>query len=204
MPLRVKQLLTLFLVLIGAVIAIRGAMKPDLGLLKFRIKDNMAYGYGFTDGRSVQQITQFLKDNPQVDTLVLGKMSGTRDADMNIRLARRIRKLGLNTHLESNSTIASGAVDLFLAGVERTMECGALIGVHSWSVGGSRDTIRISPKDMGHDRRQKFHEDFLSDMGIDPGFYAFTRAAAEPEDIHYMSRDEIRRWNLLTEPLDCN
>ena len=33
---------------------------------------------------------------------------------MNMRIARRIRSRGLNTHLDSNSFIASGAVDLFL------------------------------------------------------------------------------------------
>ena len=123
--------------------------------------------------------------------------------DRNIILARDIRKRGLNTHLDKNSAIASGAVDLFLAGKQRTMECGALIGVHAWSIGGARETIRVSPRDMGHDRRQKYHENFLRDMGIDPAFYAYTRAAAEPEDIHYMSVEDINRFGLTSEPLEC-
>ena len=84
------------------------------------------------------------------------------------------------------------------------MECGAIIGVHSWSISGARETIRISPQDMGADQFQKHHEDFLRDMGIDPAFYAFTRAAAEPEHIHYMSMDEIRRFDLLTQYPECN
>ena len=118
-----------------------------------------------------------IRDSPYVDTLVFKKMPGTQDADSNLKLAYDIRRRGLNTHIESNSVIASGAVDLFLAGNKRTMDCGALIGVHSWSVAGGRSTIRISPTDMGIDRRQKYQEKFLSDMGIDPAFYAFTRAA---------------------------
>ena len=144
-----------------------------------------------------------MREHPQVDTLVFKKMPGTKDADMNLRLARDIRRRGLNTHVEKNSMIASGAVDLFLAGKRRTMECGALIGVHSWSVSGSRSTIRISPTDMGVDRRQKIQENFLRDMGIDPTFYAFTRAAAEPEKVHFLSMDEIRRFDLLTDYPDC-
>lgn len=198
-----NTLIAFILVGIGMAVAIYKAAQPNVGLLKFKVKDNLAYGYGYTDARSVHQVSQFLDENPHVDTLVLGKISGTHDADMNIRLARHIRKLGLNTHLQKGSYIASGGVDLFLAGVERTMDCGAFIGVHAWSIGGARDTIRISPNDIGWDDRQKYHEKFLRDMGIDPGFYAFTRAAAEPEDLHYLTADEIKRFGILTEALEC-
>ena len=200
---KTQQIITAILITIGAAVAIYGASRPDLGLLKFRVKDNIAYGYGGTDDRSVAAVKKLMREHPQVDTLVFKKMPGTKDADMNLRLARDIRRRGLNTHVEKNSMIASGAVDLFLAGKRRTMECGALIGVHSWSVSGSRSTIRISPTDMGVDRRQKIQENFLRDMGIDPTFYAFTRAAAEPEKVHFLSMDEIRRFDLLTDYPDC-
>jgi len=200
---KTQQIITGLLLAVVAVVAIRGAMKPDAGLLKFKVRDNLAYGYGYTDDRSVSVVRKLLKDNPQVDTLVLKKMSGTKDSARNIILARDIRKQQLNTHLDKNSMIASGAVDLFISGKRRTMECGALIGVHSWSIGG-RGRVRISPGDIGYDRSQKYHEDFLSDMGIDPAFYAFTRAAAEPEDMHYMSVEEINKFGLTSEPLVCD
>ena len=179
-------------------VGIHGALQPDAGLLKFRAVDNMAYGNGNTNGMSVAMVRDFLDENPQVDTLVMGKMPGTKDADMNTRIAREIRARGLKTHLPKNGFIASGAVDLFIAGTERTMECGGMIGVHSWGITGDR-TGTISPKTMGVDRRQKFHEKFLSDMGIDPAFYVFTREAAEPSQLHFMSPEEIERWGLLTE-----
>ena len=199
---KTQQIITGVLLAVVAVVAIRGAMKPDLGLLEFKVKDSRAYGNGYTDDRSVGVVRELMKEHPEVETLVLKRMSGTRDSARNIILARDIRKRGLNTHLEKNSIIASGAVDLFLAGKRRTMDCGALIGVHSWSIGG-RGRERISPGDIGYDRSQKYHEDFLSDMGINPAFYAFTRAAAEPENMYYMSVDEINRFGLTSEPLEC-
>ena len=200
---KTQQIITGVLLAIGAAVAISRAMQPDLGLLEFTVKDDRAYGNGYTDDRSIAIVRDLVKEHPQVDTLVLKRMSGTRDSARNILIARDIRKNRLNTHLEKNSIIASGAVDLFLSGETRTMECGALIGVHSWSITGRMDHIRISPKDMGYDRSQKYHEKFLTDMGIDPAFYAFTRAAAEPEDMHYMSVEEINRFGLTSEPLDC-
>ena len=199
---RKQQIITTILIAVLVAVATHRAMQPDAGLLKFRAAGNLAYGNGNTNGMSVSMVRRFLDDNPQVDTLVMGKMPGTRDADMNTRIAREIRKRGLKTHLPKNGFIASGAVDLFLAGVERTMECGALIGVHSWGLAGDR-TGTISPKTLGVDRRQKFHEAFLRDMGIDPAFYVYTRDSAEPNDMHYMSLKEIKRWGLLTQPPEC-
>ena len=200
---RTQQIITAILLAIGAAVAIYEAVQPKDGLLKFKVKNNIAYGYGGTDRSSGGVIKTLMNDHPLVDTIVLKRMPGTQDADLNLRLARDIRRRRLDTHLESNSLIASGAVDLFLAGQNRTMECGAHIGVHSWSISGTHEDAPISPQDMGGDRRQKLHETFLRDMGIDPAFYAFTRAAAEPEDIHYMTLDEIKRFDLLTEYPDC-
>ena len=195
---RVQQIIAAGLIAIMFAVGIHGALQPDAGLLKFRAVGNMAYGNGNTNGMSVAMVRDFLDENPQVDTLVMGKMPGTKDADMNTRIAREIRARGLKTHLPKNGFIASGAVDLFIAGTERTMECGGMIGVHSWGITGDR-TGTISPKTIGVDRRQKFHEKFLSDMGIDPAFYVFTREAAEPSQLHFMSPEEIERWGLLTE-----
>jgi hypothetical protein len=196
---RLQQIIAGSLVAIMFAIGIYNALQPDAGLLKFRAVDNLAYGNGNTNGMSVSMVRAFLDENPQVDTLVMGKMPGTKDADMNIKIAREIRKRGLKTHLPRNGFIASGAVDLFLAGTQRTMECGGMIGVHSWGLTGDR-TGTISPKTIGVDRRQKFHEKFLRDMGIDPAFYVFTREAAEPSQLHFMSAEEIARFGLLTEP----
>lgn len=195
---RTQQIIAAGLIAVMFAVGIHGALQPDAGLLKFRAVDNKAYGNGNTNGMSVSMVRNFLNDNPQVDTLVMGKMPGTKNADMNIQIAREIRKRGLKTHLPKNGFIASGAVDLFLAGTERTMECGGIIGVHSWGLTGDR-TQTISPKTIGVDRRQKFHEKFLRDMGIDPSFYVFTREAAEPSQLHYMTEEEIERFGLLTE-----
>ena len=195
---KTQQIITAILIAIGAAVAIYGTVQPEAGLLKFTVNGNTAYGYGGTNDYSVSTVKRFLNDNPQLETLVLKKMPGTKDADMNIRIARDIRRRGLDTHLDANSYIASGAVDLFLAGTKRTMDCGALIGVHSWSSGK-----HYYPAKIGSDPHQKKHERFLREMGIDPAFYAFTRDAALPHDIYYLTPDDIRRFSLLTENVDC-
>lgn len=195
---RTQQIITAILFAVGAAVAVYTATRPDYGLLKFSVRGTTAYGNGSTNGSSVSQVGRFLDNNPDVDKLVFRWMSGTSDADRNLIIARKIRKRDLHTHLKSNSFIASGAVDLFLAGTTRTMECGARIGVHSWSSGK-----HIYPARLKSDPRQKIQEKFLRDMGIDPDFYVFTRDAALPDDLHILTPAEIERFGLLTEPLDC-
>ncbi len=171
---------------------------PSEGLLEFHADGNVAFGYGTTDQSSLGTTKRFLNQHPEVDTLVLHAMPGTVDSDINIRLARMIRKRGLKTHLLADSYIASGAVDLFIAGTERTMECGARIGVHAW-----RSGLGYNPRDVGWDENRRYHENFLRDMGINPAFYVFTREAAPPESIHILTMDEIKRFGILTSPLNC-
>jgi len=170
--------------------------------LRFKVRGDRALVYGTTDQFSLGTMREFIRDNPEVETLVLHRMSGTVDGATNLQIAREIRNARLNTHLVRNSYIASGAVDLFIAGTERTMDCGALIGVHSWSWSIGKNE-RLSPKEMGFDRSQRSHENFLREMGVDPALYVFTRDAAEPEDIYIMKEDEIERYGLLTDNRGC-
>ena len=165
-----QQILVVILLAIGFMAAIYKVTRPNYGLIHFAVERDTAYVNGRTDSSSLDVMQKFLRDNPQIRRLVLGNMLGTSDADTNIKIAYLIRKKGLDIHLKRNSYIASGAVDWFIAGTRRTMECGAKIGVHSWSFRG--DNIGVfSPENMGSDRRQKYHEKFLSDMGANPDFY---------------------------------
>jgi hypothetical protein len=190
--------LTLALLTLGAGLAIYSETRPDPDLLRFEVNGERAYGYGYTDGRSIADMKAFTRDNPAVKTLVLKSLSGTHDSLANLRIARHFRAQGLATHLESDSYIASGAVDLFLSGTRRTMECGARIGVHSW---GNR--YYESGQDAGRDEFEGLHKRFLKDMGITPQFYNFTRASAPPSGIYWLTMDDLRRFNLLSEYPDC-
>jgi len=182
---------------LAAIVLVMGiaTQRENPDLLRFEVEGNRAYGFGFTDGRSIGEIRKLVRENPQIDTLVLKNMPGTADVVSNDRLARELRKSGLKTHLDSDSFIASGAVTLFLSGVERTMECGARIGVHAWGSTG------FDAQEAGFDNMRRFKRNTLEDFGINPDFYDYTKNAAPAEDLHIMRPDEVREWQLLTTPL---
>lgn len=175
--------------------------QPNPDLLSFEVEGPRAYGYGFTDGRSRGVVGDLLRDHPQVDTLVFVHMPGTRDLTSNYRLARDIRRAGLRTEVLADSLIASGAVDLFLAGTERKAACGAQIGVHAWGAPG------YDAQDVGSfptwDTHRGQSRAFLSDMGIDPDFYDFRTKAAGADEMHWLSNAEIAQWGLATIAREC-
>ena len=107
-----------------------------------------------------------------------------------------MRELGLHTKLLATSSIESGGVDLFLAGIERTMVDGAHIGVHSWS-DGIRDAADFPRDSPEHENNRKYIEDML---GRDD-FYWFTIYAAPADGMHAMSHAEIEQYGLLTQPI---
>lgn len=199
MSFRRQQIIVCLLLLIVASVAIYKVTRPGHGTIRFDVEGQTASVYGGTDSTSYSVTKRFLDDNPHVRHLVLKRMPGTVDADTNLRIARMIRKRGLTTHVERRSYIASGAVDLFLSGAERTMECGAKIGVHSWSYHSQNNIGVFSPKNLGSDRRQGVQEKFLKEMGIDPRFYAFTRDAADADEIYILLPKDVARFDLLTE-----
>ena len=190
-------LLALLLVAIVVGIGVLARPAPPDGFLAFRVEGDRAYASGFTDNRASGALDRLLRQYPDVETLVLTRMPGTRDVVANTRLARRVRALGLDTHLDMDSRIASGAVDIFIGGVERTAECGARIGVHAWGVAD------FDAQDVGFDAIRGFQRDFLEDMGLDPDFYDFTRNAARSADIYWMDADEAWRRGLLTRDPAC-
>ncbi len=161
---------------------------------EFRVEGENLLMRGEINSRTLKQFEEVYRDNPHITPLVELDVPGSLDDDTMIPLAYRVRELGLNTHLTASSKIYSGAVDLFLAGTKRTMEEGAVIGVHSWS-DGDRDAADYPRDAPEHEQNRKYIEDML---GSDD-FYWFTIYAAPADGIHEMSAEEIARYGLLSE-----
>lgn len=164
---------------------------------RFTVEGNTLHMSGEINSKTLNQFEAIIANNPSIDTLLEGVVEGSLDDDTMIALAYRVRELGMATHLNADSEIYSGGVDLFLAGVERTMERGAKIGVHSWAdfFKEAKDYPRDSPE---HEQNRKYIEDML---GADD-FYWFTIYAAPADSIMLMSESEILEYGLLTQPIE--
>ncbi|PKG37651.1 hypothetical protein [Psychromonas sp. Urea-02u-13] len=162
----------------------------------FTFKDgdsSKVYMNGVINSNTLKDINKLLADHPQLKTLVLQDVPGSMDDEINLLASKVIRQHGLATHIPADGMVASGGTDMFLAGVERTIEAGAKIGVHAWAGGDKQATDY--PKD--HDEHKGYLK-YYQEMGIPQAFYWFTIAAAPAESIHWMSEAEMRLYSMLT------
>ncbi|MEM7093595.1 MAG: alpha/beta hydrolase [Actinomycetota bacterium] len=177
-----------------------GTASPELdfdedGSASFEIVGDRAFMGGVIDGDTPEAVEELLTDHPGVMTIELVTVPGSDDDEANLEAALLVRDAGLATHVAADGEIASGGVDFFLAGTERSYEAGARFGVHSWSTGDDAfHALDLDEDDPEHDR----YLDYYDEIDVDEDFYWFTLEAAPPEDIHWMTETELERYGFAT------
>lgn len=142
-----------------------------------------------------RRMREALDRNPGVREIILAYVPGSGDDVANLEAARIVRERGLTTILPTEGLIASGGTDFFLAGVDRIIEHGACVGVHSWSADEMDAPAAQLPQD--HEDHRKYL-DYYAVVGIDPGFYWYTLNAAPAEGMHWMSQAEMALYRVAT------
>jgi len=164
------------------------------GSSEIKIEGDKAYLEGTLGTRTYNQIFQLIAEHPEVNTIIEVDVPGSVNDDINIQTGRLIRQAGMNTYVPGNGSIASGGVDLFSAGVNRIIEFGAKVGVHSWTDGTTQASDLPEDSPLHNDQIAYFNEMLGSPLGRN--FYFFTINAASADSIHNMSQEEIVRWQL--------
>lgn len=142
------------------------------------------------------QIREMIAANPNVTRLVIQESSGSVNNDINVHTGRLIRAANLATYVRADGDINSGAVDLFTAGVTRTVEPGGVLGVHSWCCKDCVTGDNLPRNDTGHGTQLTYFREMLPVTGVD--FYFYTLQAAQFDRMHRMTREEMTRYNVIT------
>lgn len=162
------------------------------------LSDGRAALVGLTDAASPAHFAAMLQDFPLIATLELVDAGGTMDDAGNMQVGRMIRAAGLTTHVPAHGSVRSGAVELFLAGVERRIDNGAEFAVHSWL-----DNLGLQPNDYAADHQaNRIYLDYYREMGMDAGqaqaFYAMTNSVPH-HDAKWLDAGEMRGWTDTAE-----
>jgi len=164
------------------------------GTSTLEVKSKKAYLNGNLGAITYRQIKDLIRQHPEVKTLVFENVPGSVNDAVNLHTGRIIHEAGLITMVPYYGIIASGGVDLFCAGKNRIIEKGARLGIHSWS-SGTFDADDFPEDHPVHRYQTAYYEMCLGEKGRD--FYFHTLKAASAYDIHWMSEDEILKWNIV-------
>lgn len=161
--------------------------------------DTTAFMEGTIRTNTPKHWENYLEAYPNTNKIIMGDCPGSANDDANLQVARAIRRQDVAIHLPADAEIASGAVDLFLAGTTRTRESGSKIGVHSWADGDNNEATDFEVGHSNHD----LYIDYYVEMGFSQedaeAFYYFTINAAPAAEIHWMTDQEIEQYKLLTQ-----
>ncbi|WP_106793211.1 M28 family peptidase [Aquimarina sp. Aq78] len=166
---------------------------------EFYFKENQTtkdtlYMNGVIYSNTLHDIKEILFENPKVTTLVMEEVPGSIDDEINLLASREIRKHHINTYIPENGMVASGGTDMFLAGEKRNIHATAKLGVHSWS---GEDSVALDfPKD--HEEHKKYVS-YYTEMNIPTEFYWYTLEAAPADSIHWMTANEIKKYDVITD-----
>ncbi|MEP1093673.1 MAG: hypothetical protein ABJG78_01110 [Cyclobacteriaceae bacterium] len=150
---------------------------------------------GDIDSKTLITFNEAIKRNPNTRLLIFKEAPGSEDDETNVKVGRRLHELTMNTHVENNGFIASGAVDLFLAGINRSLGENTKVGVHSWS-DGTREATDFPRDSDEHQFFIRYYTDIGLSQQLAEDFYFFTIDAASAADVHWMTQSEIEKYSI--------
>lgn len=206
-----NQLKLLLVPIFTAVLALNIACNKDendnsparkkFGIFKVQDDNRTAIMDGEINDKSLNKYNDMIAAYPDLDKINIAECGGSSDDEINLQLSLKVYQKGIEIHLNDDGMIASGGVDFFLAGVKRTKGSNTRIGVHSWS-GDDDDGNEVKATDFprGHANHQPYIDYYVS-IGFTQqeaeDFYYFTINAAPPEDVHWMTDEEIEQYGIL-------
>lgn len=169
------------------------------GIFKVLEDDITVEMNGVINSNSLNNFNNLYSSFPNINKININQCDGSMDDETNLLLSKRVYDLSINTNLLDNGLIASGGVDFFLAGIQRTKGTNTQIGVHSWSDGNGTQATNFP---VGHANHLSYINYYIS-VGFAQqqaeDFYYFTINAANAENIHWMTDVEIVTYNILTQ-----
>ncbi|MBA2861860.1 hypothetical protein [Methanococcus maripaludis] len=160
----------------------------------FEIQGNSAIMVGIINENIVYEVENLVENYPEVKTIVMLNVPGSVNSNANFKAARIVRTNNISTIVPKNGYIASGGTVFFCAGVNRTIEENARVGVHSWKNEFITDASNIPRNNPVH----KPYVEYFKEMGISEEFYWFMISSAPSFGMYYLNDYEIKKYGLIT------
>lgn len=173
---------------------------PDVATdpIEFVVDGDTAVMSGNIGSDIVERTCALVADDPDLTTIELADVPGSStEGNQTLDAGLVVHEAGLATVVPPEGQIESGAVDYFLAGGERTVADGGCLGVHATEIDDGDGPVSAADLPRDHPEHQPFLEYFRT-IGVPEDFYWFTLSAAPPAGIHYLTPDEMVRFDVVT------
>ena len=142
------------------------------------------------------RLTEFLATVDPAPTQAFLNSPGGSVQDA-LAMGRALRALGVATRMTASDICLSACPYLLAAGQTRTVEDGALVGVHQHYF-GENTALPAFMAVSDIQRGQGEVMEYLSDMGIDP-LLMRPALATPPDEIYLLTPEEMQQYRLTTD-----
>lgn len=168
--------------------------------VEFEVRGEVAVMSGTIGADFVHRVCDLFAEYPAVAAIeILDVPGSSTPGNETLEGGLAIRAQDLDTYLPGDGQVESGGVDVFLAGRERTVADGGCLGVHSTEVDLGDGPVAAADLPRDDPEHEPFLEYFEA-IGTPTDFYWFTLEAAPPEGIHYLTPEEMVRYEVVTGP----
>ncbi len=160
---------------------------------------------GIIDEDTLKTVQEARRENPGISTISLQNVPGSANDEASLAvLTRYIRSENISTVVPSDGLVASGGTDMALMGRRHVIQPGACVGVHSWAAGVFGFVLDTGAELPRNAPQHQLYLQFYDSIGISRDFYWFTLEVAGPDDVHWMSPEEINRFGLSDVPVPAS
>lgn len=166
--------------------------------VQFEVAGAVAIMTGGIGADFVHRMCDLTAENPAVTEVEMLDVPGSSTpGNESLEGGLVLRAQGLDTFLPGDGQVESGGVDVFMAGVERVVADGGCLGVHATELDFGDGPVSAAdlPRD---DPEHEPYLEYFEAIGIPADFYWFTLQAAPPEGIHYLTPEEMVRYDVVT------
>lgn len=153
---------------------------------------------GVIDSNSLFQFNRMLNQHPGIEVIIFEQAPGSLDDVVNYEIGRIISDLNIDTHIADNGIIASGAVDLFLAGRFRTRGFNTAVAVQSWSDSFGNQGSDYPQNSSVHDFYINYYLSIGMGVQLANDFYFFSINAADSDELYFMDESEIQFYLIFS------
>lgn len=134
---------------------------------------------------------------PNTSLIVMRDVDGATSSDAAFEAGFVVRNAQLDVHVSDNSTITREAIDFMLGGINRTKGENTQLGVGEWRNAEGEEAQDFPFGHEAHLPWINYYQQVGFQFQLATDFYNFSIQVAGPDEVYFLSDDEINTFSLI-------
>ncbi len=142
-------------------------------------------------------LNELLTEYPNTNLVIMKDVDDATSSEAAFTAGLVMRDAQLDVHVSDNSTLTRGAIDFMLGGVNRTKGDNTQFGVGAWR---NQQGEVATDFPFGHEAHLpwiNYYQQVGFQFQLATDFYNFSISAAEPDEVLFLTEDQIQTFNLI-------